>query len=139
MRRAATEAVRRLRDMAKSGELAAICDRHDVELLAVFGSAAQEDTLPDDLDVAVRFGRRGSADTVALVVALQDAVGFEPVDVMDLGGASVVARHRALVGTLALYEREPGLFARTQMAAMLAYMDTAWLRQLDLALMAKPA
>jgi hypothetical protein len=36
-----------------------------------------------------------------------------------------------------LFEAEPGLFATRQMAALTERMDTAWLRRLDLELMAR--
>ena len=49
-----------------------------------------------------------------------------------LDRAGPVARERALVGCLALYESESGAYARAQIAAVGERMDTDWLRALDL-------
>jgi hypothetical protein len=49
----------------------------------------------------------------------------------------VVARAAALGVCERLYEDEPGLLANRQMAAVAERMDTAWLRRLDLELMAR--
>ncbi len=110
-----------------------------MRLLVAFGSSVRPDALPArDLDVAVAFCRRKGAapDLVGVVNALIDLVDFEGVDVLDLDRAGVVARDQALTATLPLYEEVRGDFAREQMRASLERMDTAWLRRLDLALMA---
>jgi hypothetical protein len=46
-----------------------------------------------------------------------------------------VAKERALVAAIPLFEALPGLFAQAQIAAMMERMDTEWLRRLDLELM----
>lgn len=48
-----------------------------------------------------------------------------------------MARERALVGGEPLVEQTAGSFARAQLAAIMERMDTAWLRRLDLELMAR--
>jgi hypothetical protein len=103
--------------------------------MVVFGSTADPapHTSPEDLDVAVLFA--GAADLLGLVNDLADWLHVEVV-VMDLARAGIVARDQALRLAVPLYERERGLFARTQMTAMGMRMDTAWLRRLDLELMA---
>lgn len=134
----AADALERLRVFAASGELAALCEKHGIDLIVAFGSSTDERraAAAADVDVAVRFATP-SRDVVGVTVALQDLLGFEPVDVMNLARASVVARYRALVGTLPLFESTRGLFAETQMAAILGYMDTAPMRRADVALMAR--
>ena len=56
---------------------------------------------------------------------------------MVLNRAGPVARERALVGGIPLYEGVSGAFATAQMAAVLERMDTDHLRRLDLELMAQ--
>lgn len=103
----------------------------------VFGSAIDEGRLrePEDLDVATRLTE--GTDLVDVVNGLLDLVRCDDLDVMDLGRAGVVARAAALGVCEPLYEDEPGLFANRQMAAVAERMDTAWLRRLDLELMAR--
>ncbi|ROP34583.1 hypothetical protein [Pseudokineococcus lusitanus] len=138
----ALQALATLRAAADDGRLAALCRRHDVDLVTAFGSAVRvdragaEEPAPRDLDVAVRFaGRRG--DLVAVVTDLVDLLGLAAVDVMDLGRAGVVARSRAL-GPAAepLHEAAPGLHALAQMAALTTEMETERLRRWDLDLLA---
>lgn len=131
------EALDRLRSAASSTELEQACRRLGIRLLVVFGSAIDEDRLrePEDLDVAVLL--TDGTDLVDVVNGLLDLVRCDSLDVMDLGRAGVVARAAALGVCEPLYEDEPGLFANNQMAALAERMDTAWLRRLDLELMAQ--
>lgn len=127
-----------LREAAVTGELDRLCARHGIRLLVAFGSAVREEDGPaHDLDVAVAFEPDASPDVVALMDDLSEVAGSGAVDLMDLGRAGPVARERALVATVPLFESEPGAFARAQMAAMLERMDTDWLRRLDLESMSR--
>lgn len=134
----ASEAVERLRELARTGELPTRCGELDVDALVVFGSAADESRRhrAGDLDVAVLLGRDG--DLLSVVNALVDLTRFGEVDVLDLGRAGPVATEQALVGTLTLYERVPGTLAGLRDRATMLRMDTDWLRRLDLDLMASP-
>lgn len=125
-------ALERLVAAARDGSLDALCARHDVRIVTVFGSAAGPGSTPRDLDVAVRFtpGRRG--DVLALLDDLSRLTGSDDVDLLVLDDAGPVAKERALVGCVALFESEPGAYANAQMAAMCERMDTEWLRRLDL-------
>lgn len=125
-------ALGRLTDAAADGRLDEVCARHAVRVLTVFGSVVRSDTEPRDVDVAVGFepGRRG--DLLTLVDDLAVLTGSDDVDLLVLDRAGPVARERALVGCLALYESEPGAYATLQMAAMGERMDTDWLRAQDL-------
>ncbi len=132
-----TTAVTRLQDAAERRGLDELCERHDVRLLVAFGSTVHEtDRLPEDLDIAVAFQPDRRGDPVGLIVDLGAIAGSGDLDLMDLGRAGPVARERALVACVPLFERERGTFARLQMAAMLERMETAWLRRLDLEAMA---
>lgn len=128
-------ALLRLQDAATDGALEALCKRRGLRLLTVFGSAARADGAPRDLDVAVRFepGRRG--DLLLLLDELSELTASDDVDLLVLDDAGPVARERALVGCIALFESEAGAYADAQMAAICERMDTEWLRQADLRLL----
>jgi hypothetical protein len=131
------EALDRLREAAASGELDVVCADLGIRLLTVFGSTLEPAPLrpPEDLDVAVLL--TDGTDLVDVVNGLLGLVRCDALDVMDLGRAGVVARAAALGVCEPLYEDERGLFATRQMAALAERMDTAWLRRLDLELMAR--
>lgn len=128
-------ALQRLRDAAGDGRLDALCERQAVRLLTVFGSAVRPDGAPRDLDVAVGAEPGRAFDLLALVGELTDLTGSDALDVLVLDRAGPVARERALVGCVALYESGPGVYANAQIAAVGERMDTEWLRALDLATM----
>lgn len=54
-----------------------------------------------------------------------------------LNGAGPVIRECSLVGAEVLYEARPSVHAKAAIAATMERMDTAWLRQLALAELAK--
>lgn len=128
--------VGRLQEAARSGELDELCARRRVRLLVAFGSAARGSEDARDLDLAVAFEPDADRDILALIQELAVVTGTARIDLMDLDAAEPIARERALVGTVPLYESLPGGFATAQIAAMLERMDTAWLRRLDLEAMA---
>ena len=125
-------ALDRLRAAADDGRLEELCGRHGVRVLTVFGSAARRGTVPRDLDVAVGFQPNTTGDVLALLDDLSVLTGSDDVDLLVLERAGPVARERALVQCLPLYESEPTAYATAQVAAMGERMDTAWLRALDL-------
>lgn len=118
-------------------ELERICARHGVRVMTAFGSAARGNPDARDLDLAVAFEPGHRRDVLALLAELVDLAGADAIDLMELDRAGPVARERALVATMPLFESEPGALARLQMAAMLERMDTDWLRRLDLDLLAQ--
>ncbi|MPY77685.1 MAG: hypothetical protein GEV04_04160 [Actinophytocola sp.] len=133
------DALRRLRELAARGQLSTLCERHDITLLVVHGSALDAEPLRParDLDIAFQARHGAAYDVVALTNDLIEAAAFEAVDVMDLRRANSVARARALApGSLVLHEAESGVFARAQMAALTTAMETRHLRRLDLELLA---
>lgn len=130
----------RLEAMAGDGRLDALCERHGIAVLTVFGStvcgsAARGDSDPRDLDVAVLPRPGTPLEIMPLLADLQDAAGAD-IDLALLDTAGAVLRERALVGTLPLYEYRPGEWARAATAAVQERMDTAWMRRLDLDLLA---
>jgi predicted nucleotidyltransferase len=129
-------ALGRLRDAAASGALAALCDRYGADLLVAFGSATAMDGRPNDLDIAVWF-RPGWDDLLGFLDELSVIADSSQLDLMDLRRAGPVARERALLKAVRLYEAHEGTLSRARMAAMTERMDTAWLRKLDLELMAR--
>jgi predicted nucleotidyltransferase len=128
-------ALRRLQGAARS-ELASLCQRHRVELLVAFGSAARDgDGTPHDLDLAVRFAD-SNPDVLGFLDSLSQVTNTSVIDLMNLATAGPVAKERSLVGSILLFEQAPGTLAQAQIAAMMERMDTDWLRRLDLELMA---
>lgn len=123
------QALERLRQAA---ELEALCQRHRVRILTVFGSAARGAATARDLDVAVRFEPGSTPDVLVLLDDLSRLTGSDQIDLMVLDTAGPVARERALVGCIALFESETGAYADAQMAAMCERMDSDWLRAADL-------
>jgi Polymerase beta, Nucleotidyltransferase len=131
----AHDALARLVEAATDGRLDGLCERHRVRIMCAFGSAAQPGIADlRDLDLAVAF-EAGDGDILALWNDLYELCGPVELDLLDLDRARPVARANGLVG-VPLYERRPGELAREQTAAMLERMDTAWLRRLDLELLA---
>lgn len=130
------QALGRLCDMAATGELDALCKRHDLDLLVVHGSVLEAGGDAGDVDIAVWPRRGGTFDLLDFLVALPDVLGLPQVDVMDLSRAGVVARGLALGHCEPLYERVEGLFARRQMAALPPLADTTWIRDAGLRVMA---
>lgn len=111
----------------------------------MFGSAARgeagrddagRDADPADVDVAVSFGRGTEGRVVTLLDELYRFTGFEDFDVLDLDRAYPLARERALTGGRLLYQSQPGLFATTQIAALMERLDTDEMRRVELELMA---
>lgn len=133
------DALEQLSRMGETGALDSFCERHGLEVMVAFGSAANPQRLrpPEDLDLAVRFVGDGDGDLIALVNDLIDLLDLDAIDVLDLRRAGIVARAAAFKPpNCPLYEREPGLYADAQMAALTMELDTNWLRRLDLELMA---
>lgn len=126
------EALDRLRVAADDGRLEELCRRHGVRVMTVFGSAARPDLDPRDLDVAVGFEPGLGGDVLTLLDDLTVLTGSDDVDLLVLERAGPVARERALVQCLPLYESEPTAYATAQVAAVGERMDTDWLRALDL-------
>lgn len=106
------------------GELEALCRRHRIRVLTVFGSAARDDQTARDLDVGVLLEPRVSIDYLPLIRDLERLTDTD-VDVVHLNEASPVLRERALVGSWC------------STAAVRERMDTEWLRRMDLDLLAE--
>lgn len=121
-----------LRRLAASGELDALCERHELDLLVVHGSVVDPGADPADLDVAVWPRPGGTFDLLGFAADLSALARTNAVDVMDLSRGGGVARGRCEP----LYERVQGLFPRRQMAALPLLADTAWIRDLGLRVMA---
>jgi predicted nucleotidyltransferase len=130
------EGLRRLRDAAESGLLDAFCERHGVCVLTVFGSAGRGEERPRDLDVAVLTERGTSFDVIAAVTDLVELTGTDLVDLAHLNRGGPVLRERALVGSIALYESEPGALADAQGIAIAERIETDPMRKLNLRLLA---
>ncbi len=127
----------RLRVAAASGRLDALCARHGVRVLTVFGSAGSGESDARDLDVGILSEPGRAFDAVALVTDLVDLTEVDRVDLAHLNRASPVLRERALVGCVALYESGPGRYAAAQTAAIGERIETDAARRVDLELLAR--
>lgn len=134
---AAAAAAGRLRRAAAAGQLDELLAGLDVRLLTLFGSTAGPEPArpPQDVDLAVLHGPTGNL--LATVDAFTALIGPARVDVLDLARAGVLIRAEALgPGCVPLHEASDGLFAVHQVRALTERMETAWLRRLDLELLA---
>ena len=128
--------MRRLRDAAASGRLDAFCARHGVRLFTVFGSAARGEERARDLDVGILTERGISFDAVAVVADLVELTGTDAVNLAHLSRGRPVLRERALVGSVALYERAPRALADARAIAIGERRETDPMRRLNLRLLA---
>ncbi|MGQ0574260.1 MAG: nucleotidyltransferase family protein [Pseudonocardia sp.] len=129
------EGLARLRHAAETGELDAVCARHGVRILTVFGSAARGEPGARDLDVGVLFKPGTTVDYPAIIDDLVTMTGAD-VDLVNLSAGGALIRERALVGSVGLFENDPGALSRAATAAALERMDTDWMRRLGLELLA---
>lgn len=130
------EGLERLRVAARTGELQTLCQRHHTTLLTVFGSVGRGEPDPQDLDIAVLTGYDEAFDLFGFVTDVIDLVGLEQVDVVHLNPAGPLLPERALIGSIIVFEDKPGTWSRASTAAVMERMDTDWLRQLGLKLLA---
>ena len=102
----------------------------DCRLIVLFGSAARSTgSTPGDVDVAVLCG--GELDTVAFTNRLIQDLGFQQVDVADLGRADPLLMTLVARDGVPLYERSPGEFARFVSLAARRYADTRKFRDME--------
>lgn len=130
-------ALTRLRDAATRGELTRLCRAHGLRLLVVFGSAADPATAGSAGDLDLAFWPRDGVDLLRLHDDLHALTGFDGIDLLDLSRAGVVARAQALGRGWPLYEAEAHLFAEEQVTALVRRLDTQWLRDLELDVLAE--
>jgi predicted nucleotidyltransferase len=131
------EAMRRLQNAAESGELDVFCRRHAVRVLTVFGSAGRGEEHPRDLDVGILVEPDAEFDVVAAITDLVELAGTDAVDLAHLNRGGPVICERALVGSVALYESEPGALAEAQVVAIAERIETDPMRRLNLRLLAE--
>lgn len=130
------EGLDRLRAAADSELLDEFCARHRVRILTVFGSAARRDPEAADIDIGIMVEPGNTIDYPTIVADLTELTDAN-VDLVHLNRGGPVIRERALVGSVVLFESEPGAWASASTAAALERMDTAHLRRLDLELLAQ--
>lgn len=86
--------------------LAAVCRRHHIRWLAVFGSRVTGDATPDsDVDVVVDFepGMTPGLGIVVVAEALRPVLGGERLDLVTRRGLRSPLRERILAGAVPLY------------------------------------
>jgi predicted nucleotidyltransferase len=124
-----------LRTLRADGALASVCEEHGIGLLVVFGSVLTAGASPGDIDLAVMLDE--GRDPIRVTGAIIGWLRTNDVDVLDLRHADVVARYEALAKGELLYERDHGTFDELQIASVLRCADTQWLRDLQLAALAR--
>lgn len=134
---APAEGLARLRAAAASGELDALCERHGVRVLTVFGSVARGEPRARDLDVGVISEPDVPFDPVLLINDLADLTGVGDIDLAHLNRGGPVIRERALVGAVPLFENGPGRYADAQTAAIGERIETDAMRRMDLDLLTR--
>jgi hypothetical protein len=95
-----------LADIVDTKALAAVCRRHHIRWLAVFGSQAGGEARPDsDVDVVVDFdpGMTPGLGIVRVAEALRPAFGGRRVDLITRRGLSPRLRERVLAAARPLY------------------------------------
>jgi hypothetical protein len=93
-------------DAVHRDALAAVCRRHHIRWLAVFGSHARGDARPEsDVDVVVDFepGMTPGLGIVRVAEALRSVFGGRRVDLVTRRGLSPRLRGRVLATALVLY------------------------------------
>ena len=75
-------------------------------------------------------------DVIAAITDLVELSGTEAVDLAHLDRGGPVIREPALVGSVALYESEPGALAEAQVVAIAERIETDPMRRLNLQLLA---
>lgn len=125
-------AYERLKESVRDGRLQSVCDEFGVDLLVGFGSAIRDTDRPaNDVDLAFRFRHPRNADLLGFIDTVTRVAGVDSIDFMDLERAAPVAREQALAYGELLFERRKGDFARAQMVAINARMDTEWIRKMQ--------
>ena len=91
-------------------------------LLVLFGSRARGDAVPS-ADWDFGFLADGSVDPLTLMAALDEAVGSDRVDLVDLARASGLLRYRAAREGVLVYEAAAGIFDRFRFEAARFWYD----------------
>lgn len=121
--RAALERLRSLED----ADLEALCRRHGVRVLTVFGSTLDDrEAAPRDLDIGVIFEPDAAHDVETLFDDLSEVLGTDRLDLLDAERASETARVRAIADGEPIHESEPTAYATA--AADALFLETAWMR-----------
>ncbi|MDR7301359.1 nucleotidyltransferase family protein [Haloactinomyces albus] len=133
------EGLRRLEAAAESGELSALCERHGIRIVTVFGSIGRGEDNPRDLDVAVLTEQDNDFDLLQARADFEELadVHDDNFDFAHLNNGGPVIRENALIGSIGLYEAQPGEQLERGTAAAMERMDTDWLRRLNLKLLAR--
>lgn len=137
----AVEALHRLVNAAQCQEFQDVLRSLDVQVLTAFGSAALlfegregRPSFANNLDIGVLF--RDQSRLFELINVLVSVAGYDQLDIAVIDREHPVLDAEAMCG-LPIFEDSPGRYAREQMAAFGRRRDTAYLRQLDLELMAR--
>jgi predicted nucleotidyltransferase len=111
-------------DLAQRAVGYAVARHPAVNLIVLFGSRARDDArAASDWDFA--YDAVSGVDTLALRADLAVALGTDSVDIVSLDHASALLRYRIARDGVALFERQPGAFARFWLSAVEFWCDVA--------------
>src|SRR5688572_9906355 len=104
-----------------------------VQALYLFGSAAANQTRHDsDIDLAVLLGRRiGLAEELRLGALAVETLHRDDIDFVDLDHAPPLLRYEVVTRGRRLFARDSTAVDAFEHRAIMAYMDTAYLRRLE--------
>ncbi len=119
-----------------AGVLEALCKKHDLDLVVLFGSRAKGGGAggrsDSDIGVRCRTGAISAREFLDLIGELSDATGLPDVDLVDLRRAPPLLKHVVGSEGKLLYEAEPGLFNIYRVYAWKLWLDDRlMLRHLD--------
>lgn len=105
------------------GDLQSVAARqHGLSLLVLFGSRARGDAAAQ-ADWDFGYLADDSADPLAIMAALGEAVRTERLDLVDLARASGLLRYRAARDGVLVYQASPGTFDRFRFDAARFWFD----------------
>lgn len=113
-------------------DIDALCKRHGVELLVLFGSQAGGSTHPaSDVDLAVLTHPDVAVSKLDLMFQLGGLFGDREIDLVLLTrDTDPLLLHEIFTNGRPLHEAQPGIFEREQLRAWKLYLDTEKLRQM---------
>ena len=115
--------------------LQTICEKHNLDLVILYGSQAKGIARPDsdyDLGILKRVGLIKADEFLQLAHDLGQALEMHNADLVDLRTAPPLLKYEAVRSARVLYESRPGRFNLFHVLAWKLYQDDRYdLRRLD--------
>jgi len=113
-------------------DIDALCKRHGIVLLVLFGSQAHGNRHPaSDVDLAVRTRPGAAVSKLDLIFQLGGLFGDREIDLVLLTrDTDPLLLHEIFTKGRPLHEAQPGIFESEQLRAWKLYLDTENLREM---------